>query len=144
MAFTIASLAIRFIAGKASDQYGRIRVIKIGLILLAVSLFVIALGDSFSGLMLGAVSYGIAVGVLSPALNAWTIDMSLPDHRGKAMATMYIALEAGIGLGALFAGWYYQDVIATIPVVMYASAAITIVALSYMFLRTKKPAAAPL
>jgi len=135
MVFTIASLLIRFMAGKASDRYGRIRVIKIGLVLLAVSLFIIAFGESFSGLILGAITYGIAVGVLSPALNAWTVDMSLPDHRGKAMATMYIALEAGIGLGALFAGWYYQDVIAKIPLVMYASAAITMVALGYMLLR---------
>ena len=137
MAFTIASLVVRFVAGKASDKYGRIRVIKIGLVLLAISLFTIAFGDSFYGLMLGAIVYGIAVGVLSPALNAWTIDMSLPDHRGKAMATMYIALEAGIGLGALFAGWYYQDVIAKIPVVMYASAVITVVALAYMFFKTR-------
>ena len=135
MVFTIASLLIRFIAGKASDRYGRIRVIKTGLVLLTISLVIIAFGDSFSGLILGAITYGIAVGILSPALNAWTVDMSLPDHRGKAMATMYIALEAGIGLGALFAGWYYQDVISKIPLVMYASSAITVVALGYMLLR---------
>lgn len=137
MVFTIASLLIRFVAGKASDKYGRIRVIKIGLVLLGISLFVTAYGDSYTGLILGATLYGIAVGVLSPALNAWTVDMSLPDHRGKAMATMYIALEAGIGLGALCAGWYYQDVIAKIPVVMYTSAAITVLALGYMLLRKK-------
>ncbi|RYZ53359.1 MAG: M20/M25/M40 family metallo-hydrolase, partial [Sphingobacteriales bacterium] len=59
--------------------------------------------------------YGISTGIVSPALNAWTVDMSFPESRGKAMATMYIALEAGIGLGALFAGWVYQDVIAKIP-----------------------------
>jgi len=135
MVFTIASLLIRFVAGKASDKYGRIRVIKIGLVLLAISLFATAYGDSYSGLILGATLYGIAVGVLSPALNAWTVDMSHPDHRGKAMATMYIALEAGIGLGALCAGWYYQDVIAKIPAAMYISAAITAAAFGYMLLR---------
>lgn len=138
MIFTIASLLIRFGAGKASDKYGRINVIKIGLALLVLSLFVTGFGNSFTGLVLGAALYGIAVGVLSPALNAWTVDMSLPDHRGKAMATMYIALEAGIGLGALFAGWYYQDVIAKIPLVMYASAVITLLALFYMILRHKQ------
>jgi len=138
MVFTIASLLIRFGAGKASDKYGRINVIKIGLALLVIALVVTGFGDSFTGLIFGAALYGIAVGVLSPALNAWTVDMSLPDHRGKAMATMYIALEAGIGLGALFAGWYYQDVIAKIPMVMYASAAVTVLALFYMLLRHKQ------
>ena len=82
--------------------------------------------------------YGMAVGVLAPAINAWTVDMSQPQYRGKAMATMYIALEAGIGLGALLAGWYYTDIISRIPVIMYASAAITLLAVFYMFLRNQK------
>lgn len=135
MVFTITSLLIRFLAGKASDRYGRIEVIKTGLGLLVLSLLIVAYADTFSGLMLGAASYGVATGILSPALNAWTVDMSLPDSRGKAMATMYIALEAGIGLGALCAGWYYQDVIKHIPLIMYTSAGITVIALSYMLFR---------
>ncbi|UUC45241.1 MFS transporter [Flavobacterium cerinum] len=137
MVYTIASLLIRFIAGKASDQYGRIRIIKIGLVLLILSLIVIGFADNFTGLMTGSCLYGIATGILSPALNAWTVDMSHIDHRGKAMATMYIALEAGIGLGALCAGWYYQDVITKIPIIMYATAVMTVVALGYMLLRKR-------
>ncbi|MPT34114.1 MFS transporter [Flavobacterium sp. WV_118_3] len=137
MVYTIASLVIRFIAGKASDQYGRIRVINIGLVLLFVSLAVIGFADTFTGLMVGASIYGIATGILSPALNAWTVDMSHVDHRGKAMATMYIALEAGIGLGALCAGWYYQDVIAKIPIIMYTTAVMSVFALVYMLLRKR-------
>ena len=137
MVFTITSLLIRFVAGKASDKYGRIHVINTGLVLLVISLLIVGYGDSFAGLMLGAAVYGVATGILSPALNAWTVDMSHPEHRGKAMATMYISLEAGIGLGALFSGWYYQDVIARIPLIMYISAGITVIALAYMAFRSK-------
>ncbi|MFA6087766.1 MFS transporter [Mucilaginibacter sp.] len=137
MVFTITSLLIRFVAGKASDKYGRIHVINTGLVLLVISLLIVGYGDSFAGLMLGAAVYGVATGILSPALNAWTVDMSHPEHRGKAMATMYISLEAGIGLGALFSGWYYQDVIARIPLIMYVSAGITVIALAYMAFRSK-------
>ena len=138
MVFTLASLAIRFIAGKASDRYGRTRVITIGLAVLFISLLIIGYADTPAGLMAGAGIYGVASGVLSPAINAWTIDMSHPEHRGKAMATMYIALEAGIGLGALFAGWYYADVIGRIPAVMYASAAIVAACFVYMVVRKAK------
>lgn len=141
MVYTIASLVIRFVAGKASDKYGRIKIINIGLVLLVFSLVIIGFADHFTGLMAGSCLYGIATGILSPALNAWTVDMSHADHRGKAMATMYIALEAGIGLGALCAGWYYQDVITKIPVIMYATAVMSFIALGYMLLR-KKPVAA--
>lgn len=137
MVFTIASLLIRFGAGKASDKYGRLKPMSIGLAMLIVSLAVVGFSTSIAGLLLGATLYGIATGIVSPALNAWTVDMSHPEHRGKAMATMYIALEAGIGLGALFAGWVYQDVIAKIPMVMYLSAGVTFLALVYVWLQIK-------
>ncbi|MBK0378891.1 MFS transporter [Mucilaginibacter segetis] len=135
MVFTVASVLIRISAGKVSDKYGRIRVIKAGLIILFIALLIVGYADTITGLMAGAVIYGMANGILSPSVNAWTIDLSLPGHRGKAVATMYIALEAGIGLGALFSGWFYQDVISMIPIIMYVSAGITIVALGYMFIR---------
>jgi MFS family permease len=135
MVFTIASLIIRFVAGKVSDKYGRLVVIKVGLALLVVALVVVGYADTVAGLLLGAALYGVSQGILSPALNAWTIDMSQPSHRGKAVATMYISLEAGIGLGALGAGWYYHDVIAHVPAIIYATAAVTVIAIAYMFLR---------
>ncbi|MEJ7559690.1 MAG: MFS transporter [Pedobacter sp.] len=132
MIFTIASLLIRFLAGKVSDKHGRLNVTIAGLAILCISLIVIGFNESQMGLFIGAIFYGIGTGILSPALNAWTIDLSDPHHRGKAVATMYIFLEAGIGLGALTAGWFYQDVISMIPNILYASAAITFIALLYM------------
>lgn len=131
--FTVSSLLVRFVAGKISDTKGRVYVIKIGLVLLVVSLLILATAQSVVGLMVAAFMYGISTGILSPALNAWTIDFSKSNERGKAMSTMYIALEAGIGGGALIAGWYYQDVITRIPTIMYVSSAICILALLYMY-----------
>jgi MFS family permease len=132
MIFTISSLLIRFVAGKISDKHGRLNVAIAGLVILCISLITIGFSNSQMGLFIGAVVYGIATGILSPALNAWTIDLSDPDHRGKAVATMYIFLEAGIGLGALFAGWFYQDIIMMIPKILFSSAAVAFMALIYM------------
>jgi MFS family permease len=137
MVFTLASLVVRFVAGRASDRYGRTKVITLGLALLILALIVTGFADTPSGLMVAAGIYGVAQGILSPAINAWTVDMSHPEHRGKAMATMYIALEAGIGLGAFFAGWYYADIIARIPVIFYTSAAVTFLAFGYMLFRQR-------
>jgi len=138
MVFTITSVMIRFGAGKASDKYGRLRLIGIGLFLLIISLVIVGFSTSIAGFLAGAALYGVSTGIVSPALNAWTVDMSFPEHRGKAMATMYIALEAGIGLGALFAGWVYQDVIAKIPMLMYASAIMVFLSLSYVWIQFRK------
>jgi len=72
------------------------------------------------------------MGMLSPTATAWTIDLSHPEHRGKAMATMYIALEAGIGIGALIAGWLFISDFAMIPIIFYSCATITVMALVYL------------
>ena len=132
MVFTLTSLLIRFVAGKASDQYGRVLILKVSLGLLAVSLVWIGLAGSSFSLMAASALYGVATGMLSPASYAWTIDLSDPEHRGKAVATMYIALEAGIGLGALLAGWLFVDNVAAIPMIFFICTGITIIALVYL------------
>ncbi len=137
--FTISSMMVRFFAGKISDQKGRVLVIKLGLVLLIVALVLLASIDAKIGLILGGLMYGISTGILSPALNAWTIDFSKPEERGKAMATMYIAMEAGIGLGALCAGWYFQDYLDRIPMVIYVSAFICFLGTIYMLKFKNKP-----
>lgn len=132
MVFTLTSLLIRFVAGKASDTYGRILIMKISLVLLSVALLWIGLATSVFSLMSASALYGVATGMLSPSANAWTIDLSDPKHRGKAMATMYIALEAGIGFGALLAGWIFIDDIGTIPYTFFLCTGVTLLALVYL------------
>lgn len=137
IAFTLASVFVRIIAGKISDSYGREIVIKVGLLVLILALFLLGFLDSKNGLLIGAVVFGLAMGILSPTINAWTIDLSKPLTKGKSIATMYIALETGIGLGALFSGWYYQDVLTKIPSTFYACAFIAILGLVYLFFPKK-------
>nr|WP_199075815.1 MFS transporter [Pedobacter sp. ASV19] len=132
MVFTITSLLIRFVAGKASDQYGRIVILKISLVLLAVAMLWVGLAANSFSLMAASALYGIATGMLSPTATAWTVDLSDPEHRGKAMATMYIALEAGIGIGALLAGWLFISDISMIPVIFYCCSGVTLLALVYL------------
>ncbi|MBB4801601.1 MFS family permease [Flavobacterium nitrogenifigens] len=114
-AFTVASVLVRFGAGKVSDRHGRPKVIFAGLIIMSIALFVISAGKDIQMLLIGAGIYGVGTGILSPAVSAWTIDLSNPDHRGKAVATMYISMELGIGSGALLGGTYYNDQINRIP-----------------------------
>ncbi|HEY1008660.1 MAG: MFS transporter [Daejeonella sp.] len=140
MVFTVSSLIIRFVSGKMSDRMGRVTIIKISLILLVVSLMMIGRANSPFYLMCASSLYGVATGMLSPALTAFIIDMSHPDHRGKAVATMYIALEAGIGIGAFFAGSLYISDVTMIPTVLYLISVLTLVAFLYLqFIFKSKP-----
>lgn len=132
MVFTLASLLIRFVAGKVSDRYGRPVIIKISLGILLLSLLLIAVANSSFMLMVASAIYGVATGMLSPSASAWTIDLSDPRHRGKAVATMYIFMEVGIGLGALLAGSLFVDRVETIPTIFYCCAAVTLLAIVYL------------
>ncbi len=140
MVFTVSSLLIRFVAGKVSDQYGRIVVLKISLSLLILALLGIGLANSSFTLMLASAVYGVATGMLSPTATAWTIDLSRPKHRGKAVATMYIFMEVGIGLGALLAGAIFLEDISVIPSIFYICTGITLIALLYLQFGYKHPA----
>lgn len=132
MVFTLSSLLIRFVAGKVSDRYGRTTIIKISLWILMISLLGIAFANSSFILMTASAIYGIASGMLSPSVTAWTIDLSKPGHRGKAVATMYIFLEVGIGFGALLAGSLFIEDVTTIPSIFYICTGITLLAWLYL------------
>src|SRR5690606_19589620 len=122
--------------GGLPDGYCSVLIIEYGLATLILSTGILAWGGSPLWLVVGAAVYGIGGGILSPAVNAWTIDLSSPHQRGKAMATMYIALEAGIGLGALIAGWVYYDRIARIPYIFLGT--MVVAALAWLYLRGYK------
>lgn len=138
MVFTISSLMMRFLAGKSSDKYGRKPVLKISLAVLCLALIWIGTWQTIAGFLSGALLYGVATGLLSPAISAWTVDLSDADKRGVSVATMYIGLELGIGLGAFFSGWYVQDFIGRTPVVFYGVATINFVGLIYLLVHKSK------
>jgi MFS family permease len=102
--YTIASLAVRLTFSRSSDKYGRVPVLFISTIVLAFSMVLLILTDSPFWFWASAIVYGMSWGMNSPTIQAWTADLSDEHTRGRAMATMYIALEAGIGLGAVASG----------------------------------------
>lgn len=131
--FTASSIGIRLLASKASDKYGRVPLLKIASALMAVSMLMIALSASPVMLLAAALVYGVSLGINSPAVTAWTIDLGLPEHRGRALGSMYIALEAGIGLGAFFSAEWYGNDPAHFARVFYIMAIVTVLATGYLF-----------
>ncbi|MET1258304.1 MFS transporter [Flagellimonas sp. DF-77] len=138
LSYTVSSILIRILAGKLSDTLGRRKMALVGLLILTLALVFMGLYASAIGLMITASLYGLAMGILSPTLSAWTIDLSFEARRGKAVATRFIALEAGIGLGALGSGWWYQDRYEAIPQIMMACAFMVFVGFLYTFFLKKK------
>ena len=107
--YTLCSILSRLLAGKASDKYGRVRVIRISILLLCASLAFFTLVDSPTTFMIGAGLLGFSLGSASPPVFAWVIDRCKSENRGKALATVYIALEISIGFGAIFSAEIYDS-----------------------------------
>ncbi|MDQ6480367.1 MFS transporter [Dyadobacter sp. LHD-138] len=142
MVFTLFSILIRFVAGKMSDRKGRIPVTIAGCGILILSMFITGYADSVTSFLTGAAFFGISMGILSPVLSAWTVDLSSDHNRGRAIATMYISLEAGIGLGAFLSAALFANKRENLPLVFLYMAAFAGAALIYSILlyRHKKRA----
>ncbi len=107
--FTIASLMVRLLGGKASDYYGRSQVLKFSTVLLTFAMIAIGFAESSFMLSVGVFVYGLAHGITSPTLLAWASDLSDDKHKGRGLASLYIFMEMGIGLGAFISGLIYAN-----------------------------------
>lgn len=109
MVFAFSSVAVRIFAGRLSDRLGRVRVLSAGIIFLVIGLSICSQSLTPLTLIIGCVCYGISLGVTSPTLFAWATDICPAHHKARAFASLYIALELGIGLGAFISGELVAD-----------------------------------
>ncbi|TNE63254.1 MAG: MFS transporter [Bacteroidetes bacterium] len=135
--FTLASISTRLSAGKISDQRGREPVLKVSALLIALSMVTFARCHSPALLYLASILFGLGNGTFAPAINAWTVDLGDPGRKGRAMATMYIALEIAIGVGAAIAGWHFANQMDRMPAVFYTAAFLSLLGFVYLVSRKK-------
>lgn len=128
-----SSLLIRILAGKASDRYGRVIVLKWAALAIVIADLMVAFTMTQPMLIASSVVFGIAVGMNTPTIYAWTIDLSNQKARGRGLATMYIALEIGIGLGAFISGYIYANDITQLKTAFVVAAGLAFV--GFLFLQ---------
>jgi MFS family permease len=134
---TIASLLIRLLAGKASDRYGRAPVLMVSTMGIVVSMVVIGTAESAFQLMVGVSLYGLAQGSTSPTLLAWATDLSHDQFKGRGIASLYIFMEMGIGLGAFISGLVYANDPSRFFFVFILSGSLGLIAFLYLLLRRR-------
>jgi len=137
MVFTLFSILIRFVAGKLSDRKGRLPVTIAGIMVLILSMVITGYAETVFMFLAGAAFFGVSMGILSPVLSAWTVDLSSDHNRGRAIATMYICLEAGIGLGAFLSAALFANKRENLPLVFLWMAGFAAAALLYSILLYK-------
>lgn len=106
---TGTTIFVRFFAGRAADKYGRVKNLYVGLSLMLIALALSFISTSPATFMLSGAIYGIATGIITPSLFAWTTDLANPEFKGRGMGTLFIALELGILAGTYSAQKVYQN-----------------------------------
>lgn len=135
--FTASSLVIRLVAAKSSDKHGRVLVLRWAAVANIVSMVLIAWFPTTLSFMIASIIYGIGWGLNTPTLQAWAVDLVAPENRGRGLATMFIALEAGIGVGAWLSQALYRNDVTRLSLPFEMSALFSFMALFYLFFHKK-------
>jgi len=86
-----------------SDRFGRRATITPGLVLVAAGMGIMARTAGL-WLVLGGLLFGIGLGTAVPTIYALASDLVTSNERGRAMGTLGVFLEIGIGTGAIGGG----------------------------------------
>ncbi len=134
---TVSILFVRLIGGKASDQWGRQPVLIVSTLLITSAMFIIGLATTSFQLILGVTLYGLGHGATSPTLLAWATDLSDEHHKGRGVASLYIFMELGIGLGALLSGFIYSNNSANFFITFFTCSVLSVSAFLYLIFSRK-------
>lgn len=131
--YILSSLVIRFMAGRWSDRYGRKLIAFLGSISLVISMLTLAYATDIVLYTVSSVLFGVGFGLISPALFAWAVDLSLPGLKGKAVGTLFIFLEIGIILGSSITGLIYGSNTDNFQISFLISAFVTFIPVVILF-----------
>ena len=130
--YVMSTIFVRLFSSSLSDRIGRRETMLIGVCILLVSMILLSRVDSYNSFVLAAIVFGLATGVSSPTLFAWTADLSHIKRRGVGAGTIFIALEAGIMLGSTSTIFTYNSTPQSIQQVFLFGILMSILAILYL------------
>ena len=98
-AFAIVQLIVSPIAGRWVDQFGRKRMIVIGLIIFSFSELLFGLGMTVNVLFISRMLGGVSAAFIMPAVTAFIADITTVETRSKSMGYMSAAISTGFIVG---------------------------------------------
>src|SRR5699024_10787543 len=98
-AFAIVQLIVSPIAGRWVDQFGRKRMIVIGLIIFSFSELLCGLGMTGNVLFISRMLGGVSAAFIMPAVTAFIADITTVETRSKSMGYMSAAISTGFIVG---------------------------------------------
>ncbi|MFO1446179.1 MFS transporter [Bacillus sp. Bva_UNVM-123] len=103
--FALAQLIVSPIAGRWVDQFGRKRMIIIGLIIFGLSEFLFGIGKTVEVLFISRMLGGVSAAFIMPAVTAFIADITTIDTRSSALGYMSAAISTGFIVGPGIGGF---------------------------------------
>ena len=103
--FAIAQLVMSPLAGGWVDQFGRKKMIIIGLFLFGLSELIFGVGEHVSVLYLSRILGGVSAAFVMPGVTAYMADITSIEERPKAMGYMSAAISTGFIIGPGIGGF---------------------------------------
>lgn len=111
--FTVQSVAVllsRLINGRLADKKGYAVVIIPSFICLAGAMLLLFWAKTPLFFLIVAFLYGLGYGTLTSACQALSVLKAKPEHRGLAISTYYLGMDAGNGVGTILNGIISQAI----------------------------------
>ncbi len=104
-AFAVTQLIVSPAAGRWVDQFGRKKMIIIGLLLFGISELIFGLAHHVSVLYFSRMLGGVSAAFTMPAVTAYLADITTVKERPKAMGYMSAAISTGFIIGPAVGGF---------------------------------------
>ena len=130
--YMLSTVIIRLFASNLSDKIGRRKTLILGLGFMMMATVIVAISTDWIMYTVGAIIFGVATGISSPTVMAWTADLSPESRRGVGAGTVFMALEAAIIFGAVITLFLYDSTINTVPYIFLAGASMSLVGIIYL------------
>ncbi len=138
--YVAITILVRLFTGRLSDTIGRVKSLIIGVSLLFVSMVLLVNATTIFTYTLSSIVFGLATGINSPSLFAWTADLSHPERKGVGAGTMFIALELGIMFGSISTLVTYKNTYASANHSFYVGIITSFIALMYLIVSNYRSA----
>jgi MFS family permease len=103
-AFAATVVATRLLAGDLPDRIGPLRCAAGAAMVEAIGLVLIAVANTLTVAIVGAVAMGAAFSTIYPSLSLHVVNRVGEERRGAALGTFTAFFDAGVGLGAPLVG----------------------------------------
>ena len=101
----VASLTSMRLTGRVSDRYGFPVVFLPSLVVIAISILLIPMTHSASGLLVLGAGLGLGLGAAIPSLTAYAASSVSNEKRGAAINTFTLGGDVAMSVGALSLGF---------------------------------------